>query len=473
MISAERRRSIWVVDDSPLEGERTAQALRSDYQISTFRDGSQVLEHLSGHTPPDVLVLEWVMPGITGIDVCRFIRASERAESKSIAILLLTGHQQVEHIVEGLSAGANDYLPKPYADPELRARVAALIRSRELLERAENAERALHAVLDSVPDVLFVLDDGGRVAYANAAAVQKLDLDTAAPGRAVSELVPGLSWKNPATEGGRVRTLADVTLGDELYSPVVQSFSDGDLLGGTTLSLRNVTERRTRDEKRLDYYSIVAHDLRSPLNAVLLRTELMLRGVRGKFDEAGSEELRGIRKNVHTLVDLINDFLDLARLESPMTRVDRQPLDLAGVLGALLDELKPLIDAEGHTLAVSIPTGPAMVLGDGVRLRQVLMNLVTNAVKFTPRGGRLSASVSLHDGGVEVRIADSGPGIDAAQMPSLSQRYFRAKGEKAPGTGLGLMIVREILEAHDSELHIASVVGEGSTFWFRLAEVTP
>jgi len=117
---------VWIVDDSPLDAERARKVLAGHHEVEVFSDGSAMLEHLSNHRPPDVLVLDWVMPGVSGIEVCRFLRQGNGARPE-LAILLLTMQTRTDDIVEGLAAGANDYVVKPYADLELRARVDALI----------------------------------------------------------------------------------------------------------------------------------------------------------------------------------------------------------------------------------------------------------------------------------------------------------------------------------------------------------
>src|SRR5437763_537835 len=140
MPTAVAKRVAWIVDDSRLDAERARQVLSGECSVEIFADGSAALERLAATTAtPDVMVLDWVMPGVTGLDLCRFLRAAEGGYAQ-VGILLLTTHRNTEQIVEGLSAGANDYLAKPYADAELLARVHALLRTRELLERAKQAE---------------------------------------------------------------------------------------------------------------------------------------------------------------------------------------------------------------------------------------------------------------------------------------------------------------------------------------------
>src|SRR5689334_15055204 len=135
-ISPDLVSNVWIVDDSQLDRERAHRALASA-TVETFSDGSAALERLSEGARPDVILLDWVMPGVSGLEVCRFIRENHPGRC---GILLLTAHHKTEQIVEGLAAGADDYVSKPWDDAELRARVDALLRNRELVDRAQQAE---------------------------------------------------------------------------------------------------------------------------------------------------------------------------------------------------------------------------------------------------------------------------------------------------------------------------------------------
>src|SRR5438270_5660986 len=156
MSSPPRLPAIWIVDDSPLDAERARKALSDRYEVTWLQDGSTAIERLAAGPLPDVLVLDWVMPGVSGIEVCQYAR-SEGTGLEEISILLLTSQDSTEQIVEGLVAGANDYLAKPYADDELRARVGALLRTRSLLQRATQAESALADLLEAIPDAILVV----------------------------------------------------------------------------------------------------------------------------------------------------------------------------------------------------------------------------------------------------------------------------------------------------------------------------
>lgn len=457
------RPSIWVVDDSPLDAQRAKSALEDLYDVESLADGSDALERLATAPPPDAMVLDWVMPGVSGIEVCRYVRAHHRP---GLAILLLTAQQQTEQIVEGLSAGANDYLEKPYVDAELRARVAALLRGKALLERAERAEAALRELLDSTPDLLLVVDGEGGVTYANPEAQRALGPRERIQGRQLAELFPGVGETLLAAEPGT--QVADVRLADRTYACSLRQLPSSEGVR-TLLSLRDVTDRRRAESRRLDFYSIVVHDLRSPMHAVLLRLEGLQRGWRGALPAEALAELRKVEGSARSLVAMVNDFLDLAYLEAGTVPAERTELDLGGVVAHAVEELRPLIDAKRLILKTARPPTGDRVMGDARRLSQVVSNLLGNAIKFTPPAGEITVEVLADGASVAAVFVDTGPGIEADALPGIFQRFSRARGSAAvAGSGLGLMIARQIVEAHGGTIGVESELGHGSRFWFRL-----
>jgi two-component system phosphate regulon sensor histidine kinase PhoR len=391
------------------------------------------------------------------------VRAHHRP---GLAILLLTARQQTEQIVEGLSAGANDYLEKPYAEAELRARVANLLRGKALLERAERAEVALRELLDSTPDLLLVVDIAGNVTYANPEAERALGPWALIQGRRLAELLPEVpETLLSAPPAGPV---ADVRFADKVYSCSVRQLPSSEGIR-TLLALRDVTDRRRAETRRLDFYSVVVHDLRSPMHAVLLRLQALQRGFRGPLPAEVLAELRKVENSARSLVTMVNDFLDLAYFEAGTLRIERRELDLGAVVDHTVDELRPLIDANRLELTTTKPEREARVLGDARRLSQVVSNLLGNAIKFTPPGGSITATVHLEGDSVAAIFEDTGPGIEPEALARIFQRYSRATSSSAvAGSGLGLMIARQIVEAHGGTIGVESEMGHGSRFWFRL-----
>jgi PAS domain S-box-containing protein len=467
------RSVVWVVDDSALDAERARQVLAEAYDVRVFADGSAMLEHLAAHPAPDVLVLDRVMPGVSGIEVCRFLRVGPGARPQ-LAILLLTMQTRTDDIVEGLAAGANDYLVKPFADPELRARVDALVRQNKLLERAQKAEASVLELLENAPDPLISMDGARRISYVNAEALRVLGRTVQElVGRPIAEVLPALEAEHLGDAARTSLPIGDIEIGEQIFSPTMRSLpNSGDT--SQTIALRDVTSRRKKESRRLDFYSIIAHDLRSPLGAMLMRTELMLRGHRGVLSAEVISDLRKMDGNMRRLVALINDFLDFARMEDAAHKMERARVDLGELITEVIDEFRPLVDSTHQAIALEVQGPAAVAIGDKSRLRQVLTNLVANAIKFTPAHGRIDVRTCVTGSWCRVTVEDDGPGIPADVLPTLFQRYSRAQtGHGASGTGLGLLIVREIVEGHGGTLGVDSVPGKGSRFWFQIPAADP
>ena len=457
-------RKVWVVDDSDLDAERARASLCHDYRVEVFSDGADALERISQKQRPDVLVLDWVMPGVSGVDVCRYLRSTSGGLGEEMKVLLLTAHNETSQIVEGLGAGADDYLAKPDAAEELLARVAVLIRSQELVRRLASAEQTVRNLIDGSPDPLIAVDPDGILTYANLAACAALSRTSQQlVGAPVAEFVTGL-----LTEVDAQGHLPDVVIGDQVFAPSVRPLPFDD--SSKTISLRNVTQHRRLEARRLDFYSIVAHDLRSPLTSILMRTELMLAGKRGPLPEEGAGDLRKIESNVRSLVSLINDFLDIARFEGTGFKLERNEVDLVELVEEAIEQYRPLADSRRVGLQLVRPAQPMVTSGDRQRLMQVISNLLANAVKFTPQDGSVVARIALSGNMITVGVEDTGPGIPPEAISALFQRYVRVDRavRKVEGTGLGLMIVREIVEAHGGTVGVDSEEGKGSRFWFRL-----
>jgi two-component system phosphate regulon sensor histidine kinase PhoR len=455
------RSTVWIVDDSPSDAAFASKALAASYDVTTFHDGSAVLEALHASSPPDVVVLDWIMPGISGLEVCRFIRSASAPISK-VVILLVTSYRATDQVVEGFAAGANDYLSKPYAVEELEARVGALARSRSMLTRVERAEEAVGRLLALTPDPMVVTDAHGRITFANSEAEQVLGPASRLLGRPIAEVVPNLRLGDVAGQRGGVLPLPDVTIGTDVFAPTVR-LTPSDFEAAAMISLRDVTKRHREESRRLDFYSIMAHDMRSPLSSMLLRTDTMLSGRRGSLNPELTADLHKMQGYVRSMVALINDFLDLAQLDGGGYHLAREPFDLVALVRGAIDEIQPAIDAAGLVIEVITPAEPLPLNGDARRFMQVVVNLLSNAVKFTAAGGRITVTVEAGPYNARLTVADTGRGIAPDVVGLLFQRYSRHTSD-GTGSGLGLMIVREIVEAHGGTVEVASRLGEGSTF---------
>jgi signal transduction histidine kinase len=230
--------------------------------------------------------------------------------------------------------------------------------------------------------------------------------------------------------------------------------------------------REMQDLNRLkdEFLGTVSHELRTPLNAVLGWARLL----RGRSLTPGQTQraLDTIERNAIAQAQLIDDLLDVSRIISGKLPLDFQPVELSTVIEAAVDALRPAADAKQVTLVVVLEPGAGSVWGDGPRLQQVIWNLVSNAVKFTPPGGRVEVSLVADGGAAQLRVADSGVGISSDFLPFVFDRFRQADStttRRHGGLGLGLAIVRHLVELHGGTVEAHSEgPGLGATFTVRL-----
>lgn len=452
---------VWIVDDSPLDAEMARSVLGECYRVRVFLDAPEALAALTGGDPPDAMVLDWVMPDVTGVEVVQFLRQSPRLALQELKVLLLTGQNRAEQVAQGLEAGADDYLAKPYAPIELVARVGALLRSKALYARVRKAERTIRDLLAEAPDALVAVDREGHITWVNHEAERLVGAPVAElVERPLHEILPELDWRQVRHAG----SVPDIVVREHFYSPSIRMVEDASLKG-TVIALRDVTEKRHLMERRLDFYSMMAHDLRAPLQNMLLRSTLLARGRYGRLDDAVLLELQRVEESGQQLVSLLDDFLEIARFESLSHNLSRDPVDLCAVVDEVVQEYRPSVEGQGLSLLVRCSDSSVFVTGDPRRLRQVLVNLLTNAIKFTAAGGRISVKAWQEGSDAFLEVQDSGRGIPEDLKDTLFARYVRHHdGEDVRGTGLGLMIVREIVEAHGGVISVKSQLGKGSCF---------
>lgn len=226
---------------------------------------------------------------------------------------------------------------------------------------------------------------------------------------------------------------------------------------------RAEAERANRHKDEL--VSIVSHELRTPLNAILGWTSMLQQGI---LDAHGSSRaLHSIADNATRQVRLVEDLLDFSRLQSGRMALEMHDVDLRAVLRSVVESIIPVAAASGLHLDVS-PVPAAFVHGDERRLEQVFLNLLGNAVKFTPEGGRVALAVLADDERVEIRVSDTGPGIDSGFLPHMFEAFRQAdgtSGRRYGGVGLGLSIAKELVEAHHGTIEAESPgIGRGATF---------
>jgi two-component system sensor histidine kinase GlrK len=225
------------------------------------------------------------------------------------------------------------------------------------------------------------------------------------------------------------------------------------------------------DKMKSDFFSSVTHELRTPLSTIKMGIVLLNEGVEGPLTEGQRGLLKVLEKETHLLIDLVNSLLDLSKMEAGMMRFQLEPKNIAPLIDQTVEEIGPLVEAKKLSLEVLVTEELPILKMDSERILQALRNIVGNAVKFTPEKGRVRVSARRADHGVEVSVADTGPGIPAGDLITIFEKFQQANKEGShpvKGTGLGLAIAKQIITHHGGKIWAESELGHGSTFIFVL-----
>ncbi len=229
---------------------------------------------------------------------------------------------------------------------------------------------------------------------------------------------------------------------------------------------------RELNQLKSDFVANVSHELRTPLTSIIGFTEILIDGAGGELNEEQREYLEIVTRSSQRMLRLIDDLLLLSRLETRSITIEVKPLDLGALIKESQLELSMAAGSAGMTLKLNTADGPP-ILGDSGRLRQVIDNLVNNALKFTPPGGEVTVEAIREEESWIIKVADTGIGIPEEDLERLFKKFFRASNadpKRTPGTGLGLSITRAIVELHHGEITVSSVQGVGTTFTVTLPD---
>ncbi len=340
------------------------------------------------------------------------------------------------------------------------------------------AERTV-ALFDRMIEGLIVIDAGGRIRLANRAAGALFGFPAPATGRTILEATRHHEVAALATRLDREPEI----LGHELRLEAVDNskFLQVNALAlrdgaggrdGAILVFHDLTQLRQLESVRQEFVANVSHELRTPLSLIKSATETLIDG--GKEDPAAlTRFLQIIEKHANRLTLLIDDLLMLSTLDSGNMRLNLQPVSLRAAASEVISDLKARANSRGITVENTVPAA-LIADADPDRLRQVLSNLIENAVKYGRVEGHVWISArALETGRLEFAIRDDGPGIPEEACVRIFERFYRAdkaRSREQGGTGLGLSIVKHVVQAHGGEVRVESEPGVGSTFYFTVAE---
>ncbi|HJW83424.1 MAG TPA: GAF domain-containing protein, partial [Anaerolineae bacterium] len=372
---------------------------------------------------------------------------------------------------------------------ESAERLGAMLRDKQV----ESAKA--QAILESVTDGVLVADASGTVILFNAAAERILSrARSTVMGRPSADLAglygaSGPEWEahirdwrdRPETRRSAPVLSHRIEFEDEkrfVTVSIAPVAGPGEEFLGTVSVFRDITAEVQADRAKSEFVSTVSHELRTPMTSIKGYADLLLMGVTGPLAENQERFVNIIKSNADRLSVLVNDLLDISRIETGRAVLDLKPVSMAAALEQVVTSLHERIEQKGLEIRTEVPEGdPLTAWADRDRMIQVLTNLISNAHQYTPSGGRITIRArATDDGMLQVDVQDTGIGIADEDQPKIFDRFFRSDDpavQEFSGTGLGLPIVQSLVHLHGGELWVNSRLGQGATFSFTVPQAAP
>ncbi len=462
--------------------------LERRYRVVAVPNGQAALESIR-QEPPDLVLTDVMMPGLDGVGLLAAIRADER--TRTLPVVMLSARAGEEARIEGLAAGADDYLIKPFSARELLARVASQLELSRLRRQAEETIRRrsneIQALIDRAPLGVYLVDDDFRIRHVNAVARLVFGEIPDLVGRDV-EQVMHLLWQRHyadeivrtfrytletgqsfvAAERGEFRVDRRVT---EYYEWRLDRIELLDGSYGLVCYFRDVSVQvlarkaledsrallEEADRRKDEFLATLAHELRNPLAPIRSSLHLLRLATQGGAANEHVHEM--MERQVDHMVRLVDDLMEVSRITRGKIELRTERVELAAIVRSAIETSRPLMQDASHRLSVTLPPEPLWLNADSVRLAQVLANLLNNAAKYTPERGEISLHAARAGRNVVISVSDTGVGIPAAMLPRVFDLFTQVEENSARsrgGLGIGLTLVRTLVELHGGSVEAQS-----------------
>ena len=362
------------------------------------------------------------------------------------------------------------------------------------VEKLTGEEKKMTAIVNSIAEGLILVDSDNRVLHINPAAERLLDLSADSIDKDITEIIQNEELIHIFEEDQRqilqhkptdqiplknegINLISEVTLArynEKLVLRIIASpfLNENGLILGTVYLFDDITREKEIDQMKSDFISLVSHELRTPLTSIIGFVSFILDGKAGAINDRQRNSLARVQRQSKRLAALINDLLDISRIESGRIQMDQAPISLLEIVTQRIEEIRPQADEKSIQLGLTVPESVPNILGDEARMGQVFTNLIGNAIKFTPNNGEVSVKVEADGNLLHVEVIDTGPGIPPEERQKIFDKFYQLSDistRQQGGSGLGLSISKSIVEAHGGKLWIDDGnQGKGSNFQFVL-----
>ncbi|WP_049876283.1 ATP-binding protein [Sorangium cellulosum] len=483
---------VLLVEDNPDMRSYLRDVLATRWTVEAVENGEMALCAVRSRVP-DLVLTDIMMPGLDGFGLLKALRAEPR--TRLVPVVFISARSGEASRVHGAEAGADDYLVKPFSVRELLARVGGRIEIARLrrqlaedVERLRESEQRFRSLADCAPMMIWMSGPSGGCEYVNTTWLRFT-------GRSLDEEL-GDGWLDAVHPDDRPLVASVCAESIETHEPFMLECQmlrrDGEsrwvvtqgaprfgaagaFLGFVGSSL-DITERKRvedaladADRRKDEFLAMLGHELRNPMAPICVAVELLRRRSHGGPPD---QHIEVIARQTRTLMRLVDDLLDVSRITRGKIELRKERIDVKAAVARAVESTREQIEARRHQIRLVLPAAAVQVLGDDVRLEQILVNLLTNACKYTDPGGHIGVTVEQRGGQVELRVRDDGIGISREVLPHVFELFHQADRslDRAPGgLGIGLTIVRDLVALHGGSIEATSPgPGQGSEFIVRL-----
>ncbi len=479
---------ILIVDDEKGLREGCRRILMSEGHGADVAENGKIGLEMVKSGSYDLMLVDLMMPVMGGLELMEQVRQID----PEIIMIVITGFATIETAVEAMKHGAYDYVPKPFSPDQLVAVVNRGLEKRRLSLQAKrlveerdqkllevaNEKSKMHTIVNSMADGILVINMEKQLVLWNPSAIKMLNLDEhLEPGGDIRGIVLQHALVDVIMKGFDIESCRYTTITEEIEFPKpdpktlmvnVSCIRDetGQELGAVS-TLRDITSLKEIEQVKSQFVSMVTHELRAPLSAIEGYLTAYLTGAVGDDPKVNRQMLERARQRSHSLLDLVSDLLQYSRLESRKVERKKEFLDVSDILVNTLELLKNQGDSKELKFKLDLPESLPPVEADRSEMEQLFTNLISNAIKYNVKQGAVKVSARVNRGFLDIKVADTGIGIDEESLPSIFDEFFRVSGPQTrytTGTGLGLSIVKKIVESHFGRINVESKVDKGTTF---------
>ncbi|MDY7032790.1 MAG: response regulator [Thermodesulfobacteriota bacterium] len=483
--------SILVIDDEAVIRDGCTRILQKEgCRVTTVENGKAGVDLINTEKEPfDILLLDLMMPGISGMEVLDTVRTID----DTMIVIVITGYATVESAVEAMKKGAYDFIAKPFTPDQLRIVVRRGAEKRSLQLETERLRRErekslkdiayeksrISTIINCMVDGILVTDRESRIVLHNPAATRLLEIESVPLiDRPISECVGNKDLAKTVTavleiEESKYREISQEIIQGEGpgsvflradTSPVFDG--EGEVMGSVTV-VHDITQERQLNQMKSDFLAMVSHELRAPLSAIHQQLSVIQEGMAGSIAEKQKEMLVRAKERTQGTLDLITDLLNLSKIDSGIVIQSKETVSFQDIVEKACQLMEPEAEAKGIALNVHKKEPLPMIHADRESMEKVCINLISNAIKYNVEGGSVTIHLLPEGEFLRIDITDTGIGIPEQDLPRIFDRFYRAKSSKTRmviGTGLGLPIVKGIIEAHHGSIKIQSKEEKGTTF---------